>query len=123
MLGYRTMPSKRPARSRAIATIGCGPSDFTRRCSNTNRATCRLSLVALVALVTLLGSAACSQDPGVRKQKALERSEQYLKDNRVNEAIIELRNALQIDPELAPRCALWVEPTPTSPGTLTRGES
>jgi len=62
----------------------------------------RLSVAVLLALVTLLGSAACSQSPEVKKEKALERGERYLKENKINEAIIEIRIALQIDPEFAP---------------------
>jgi tetratricopeptide (TPR) repeat protein len=58
-------------------------------------------LVALLA-VTALGSAACSQDPEARKQESLERGEKYLKDHKVNESIIELRKALQVDPDFAP---------------------
>ena len=59
-------------------------------------------MAVLLALVTLLGSAACSQSPEVKKEKALERGERYLKENKINEAIIEIRIALQIDPEFAP---------------------
>src|SRR5438094_2300307 len=58
--------------------------------------------VALLAAVALLGSTACSQDPQVRKQASLERGEKYLKDHKINEAIIELRKALQVDPDFAP---------------------
>jgi cytochrome c-type biogenesis protein CcmH/NrfG len=64
---------------------------------------CRhLSVVVLLAVATLLVTAACSQSPEVKKQKALERGEKYLKDDKLNEAIIELRKALQIDPDFAP---------------------
>lgn len=96
------MASKRRARSLALATIGHGPSEFPRGYPIRNRSARRLFVMALLALVTLLGSAACSQTPEVKKQKALARGEQYLKDNKVNEAIIELRTALQVDPEFAP---------------------
>lgn len=55
----------------------------------------------MVALA-LASVAACSQSPEVRKQKAVERAETYLKDGKANEAIIELRNALQIDKDYVP---------------------
>jgi len=38
----------------------------------------------------------------VKKQKGLERGEKYLSQGKLNEAIIELRNALQVDPEFVP---------------------
>ena len=61
-----------------------------------------LSIVVLLAVATPLVTAACSQSPEVKKQKAFERGEKYLKDDKLNEAIIEFRNALQIDPDFAP---------------------
>jgi tetratricopeptide (TPR) repeat protein len=50
----------------------------------------------------LLVLAACSEDPGVRKQRHLQRGLQYLAAGKHNEAVIELKNALQIDPALVP---------------------
>ena len=47
----------------------------------------RLSVAVLLALVTLLGSAACSQSPEVKKEKALERGERYLKENKINHGV------------------------------------
>jgi len=46
--------------------------------------------------------AACSQSAEVKKQKAFDRGEAYLKSGKFNEAIIELRNALQVDPGFVP---------------------
>ena len=60
----------------------------------------RLVAVALVTGVTL--GAGCTQSPEVRKQKALERAEVHLKDGKPNEAIIELRNTLQVDKDFVP---------------------
>ena len=51
----------------------------------------------LLALV-----AACSQSDDVKKQKAFERGEAYLKAGKFNESIIEFRNALQVDPNFVP---------------------
>jgi tetratricopeptide (TPR) repeat protein len=48
------------------------------------------------------GAGACTQSPEARKQKAVDRAESYLKDGKANEAIIELRNALQIDKDYVP---------------------
>ena len=59
-----------------------------------------LAMVALALVVALVG--ACSQSPEARKQKAVDRAESYLKDGKANEAIIELRNALQIDKDYVP---------------------
>src|ERR1700730_3183657 len=50
----------------------------------------------------LLVTAACSESPATKKQKALERGEQYRKHGKLNEAIIEFRSALQIDPQFVP---------------------
>src|SRR5712692_8945138 len=86
----------------SLTVIVHRPSPCVRACANTRRAAGRLSVAVLLAVVTLLGSTACSQDPEMRKQRALERGEKYLKDHKVNEAIIELRNALQVDPQFVP---------------------
>src|SRR5262245_1246431 len=61
-----------------------------------------LRSLSLVAVIALALAAACTQSPEVRKQKAIERAEQYLKEGKPNEAVIELRNALQIDSEFVP---------------------
>src|SRR5512132_3940488 len=61
------------------------------------------SVWLLAVLVIALASATgCSQSPEVKKQKAVERAEAYLKDGKANEAIIEVRNALQIDKDYVP---------------------
>ena len=56
----------------------------------------------LVLALALASAAACTQSPEVKKQKAVERAEAYLKDGKANEAVIELRNALQIDKDYVP---------------------
>jgi tetratricopeptide (TPR) repeat protein len=57
---------------------------------------------ALLAAVALMAAVGCSQSAEARKQQAYERGQQYLKDDKLNEAIIEFRNALQIDPDFGP---------------------
>ena len=57
-------------------------------------------VVLLGVLLTMV--AACSQSAAVKKQKAFDRGEAYLKSGKFNEAIIELRNALQVDPGFVP---------------------
>src|ERR1700685_280372 len=57
----------------------------------------KLSLLIL-ALAFLAG---CSRDPNVRKVKYLNSGEKYLSKGKLNEAIIEFRNALEIDPRYA----------------------
>lgn len=58
----------------------------------------RMAMLGLFALVL----AACAQSPEAQKQKALERGERYLRNGQYNEAIIELRTALQVDPDFVP---------------------
>ncbi len=52
--------------------------------------------------LAVLGSLGCSQSPEAKKQKAVALGEKYLKDGKANEAIIEFRNALQIDQNFVP---------------------
>ncbi|HKZ05031.1 MAG TPA: tetratricopeptide repeat protein [Methylomirabilota bacterium] len=59
-------------------------------------------VAACVLGLVVAGAGACTQSPEVRKQKAVERAEGYLKEGKANEAIIELRNALQIDKDYVP---------------------
>ena len=59
----------------------------------------RILLVIGLALIT---GVACGQSPEAKKQKALARGEQYLKDGKLNEAVIELRTALQVDQNYVP---------------------
>jgi tetratricopeptide (TPR) repeat protein len=64
----------------------------------------RYRVVAALFLsgLVLLAGAGCSQSPEAKKQKAVTRGEQYMKEGKVNEAVIEFRNALQIDPNFLP---------------------
>ena len=48
--------------------------------------------------IVLLG---CSQDPEVKKQKHFSRGQEYLSQWRLEEAIIEFRNVIQIAPKFA----------------------
>src|SRR5262245_40535074 len=58
--------------------------------------------LVLHLLVALFVCAACTQDPAVKKQRAYERGVEFLSKGKYNEAIIELKNALQIDPKFVP---------------------
>src|SRR6266481_1108351 len=60
-----------------------------------------LGILLMVGLALVAG-VACGQSPEVKKQGALTRGEKYLKDGKPNEAIIEFRNALQIDQNFVP---------------------
>ena len=61
----------------------------------------RATLSLAYALV-IMGVVSCAQDPEVKKQNYLDRGKAYYSSGKYNEAIIELKNALQIDPKLAP---------------------
>src|SRR5262245_10580745 len=66
------------------------------------RMSARRSLRSCVAFLALLVLVGCGQDPATRKQRYLDRGVAYLESGRVNEAIIELKNAIQVDPAFAP---------------------
>src|SRR5206468_15237 len=53
-------------------------------------------------VVISLAVGACSQDPNVKKQQYLEQGIKYQAEGKSNEAVIQLKNALQIDPKFAP---------------------
>ena len=57
-------------------------------------------VLTCVAIALLVG--ACTQDPNVQKQQYLERGISYQTEGKYNEAIIQLKNALQIDPKFVP---------------------
>ena len=59
----------------------------------------RKFFAVLAALAFLAG---CVQDPVAKKQAYYERGVKYQAEGRPNEAIIEFRNALQIDPDMIP---------------------
>src|SRR3990172_5126454 len=61
----------------------------------------RWGLCLAYALV-ILGTVSCAQDPEAKKQTYLERGRAYHTNGKYNEAIIELKNALQIDPKFTP---------------------
>ncbi len=65
----------------------------------TSKAVQRLGIFLVLALVA---GVACGQSPEAKKQKAVARGEQYMKDGKLNEAIIEFRTALQLDQNFAP---------------------
>ncbi len=65
---------------------------------NRNKRGYRLAGVLLVVLA-LVGMVSCSQDPETKKQKHLARGEKYLAEQKLDEAILEFRNALQVDPK------------------------
>jgi len=59
---------------------------------------CWLAMACLAALALL---AACNRDPAVRKQKYMNSGNKYFSQKRYDEAVIEYRNALQVDPQFA----------------------
>src|SRR6266480_1761598 len=63
----------------------------------------RSSLVpALIALACLTGLlTGCSRDPNVRKQKYFESGQRYSAEGKYREAVIQFRNATQVDGRFA----------------------
>ena len=59
-----------------------------------------LRLTLLLALIAAL-FAACSRDPNVRKQKYFESGQSYFEKGKFEEAAIEFRNAVAVDPTYA----------------------
>jgi cytochrome c-type biogenesis protein CcmH/NrfG len=61
------------------------------------------SLGAAVCLTgfLLLFLAGCTRDPVVRAESSYKRAEKYLRENKPDAAVIELRRALQLNPQLA----------------------
>jgi tetratricopeptide (TPR) repeat protein len=71
-----------------------------QRSGFTARAGLLLASAAVIALL-LFSLTGCIRDPNVRAQKAYERAEKYLKENKPDAAAIELRRALQLNPQHA----------------------
>ncbi len=63
----------------------------------------RIAAVRLCLIVTLVGTVftGCTRDPNVRKQKYFQSGQDYLQEGRLNEAEIQFRNALRLDPAYA----------------------
>src|SRR5438067_10301474 len=57
-------------------------------------------LVLVLALLALLLTG-CSRDPNVRKQKYFESGERYYAEGKYREAVIQFRNATQVDGRFA----------------------
>src|SRR5687767_3673900 len=56
-------------------------------------------IVSLLALLLIIG---CKGDPKVNRDKYYSSAEQYLKSERYEEAVIQFRNALALDPDHVP---------------------
>src|SRR5580692_4852459 len=54
-----------------------------------------------ILFFTAILLAGCSRDPNVRKQAYLNSGQEYFKSGKYQEAVIEFRNAIQIDPRFA----------------------
>ena len=60
----------------------------------------RSALAAVGCLALILNG--CTQDPAIAKQRHLEKATAYYAKSQYNEAIVELKNVLQIDPKFPP---------------------
>ncbi len=67
-----------------------------------SRTSTRCGAWLLLALLLVGLSAACTRDPAREKQRLLEQGLAYHAQGKYNEAVIQLRNALAIDPKFAP---------------------
>jgi len=74
--------------------------DATHRFTVIRKQVLLTALFAVTALL-LLTTPGCIRDPKVRAEKAYERAEKYIHDNKPDAAAIELRRALQLNPQLA----------------------
>ena len=79
----------------------------------------KLALAALGVLSTLV-FLACAQDPVVKKQQHFDRGSRHLEQGKYNEAVIELKNALQLDPNFVPASPPSAAHTTPRVGTSTR---
>ncbi|MGC2110632.1 MAG: tetratricopeptide repeat protein [Candidatus Korobacteraceae bacterium] len=61
----------------------------------------KLGAMVCCAAILLLSMAGCVRDPKVRAENSYNRAEKYLKENKLDAAVIELRRALQLNPHLA----------------------
>ena len=59
-----------------------------------------LALTVLMS-VCVFGAIGCERSPEVKKARHLEQGKQYFKEKRYNDAVIEYRNVLQLDPDHA----------------------
>ena len=60
----------------------------------------RASLLVIAAVLACVAGG-CAKDQKLGAQQHLARAEQYLKENKNQDAMIELRNAIQLNPQLA----------------------
>ena len=109
-VGYRARPSHRPVRlsrargrsqGAAAGAAGCPQGSTTGAFAAVP--TMRFSMMVrkgLLALACGVALSACSS-AAVSKQEHFNRAEQYVKDNNLDAAVIEYRNAIQQDPEFA----------------------
>src|SRR5213593_4136441 len=58
------------------------------------------ALVAAGCMALIVG--ASTRDPAVVRQRHFEKAQEYYAKSQYNEAIIELKNALQVDPKFSP---------------------
>src|SRR5688500_11401879 len=65
----------------------------------------RSALAFALAMIVLVVASGCTRDPNTRKTAYLERGTKHLAETKYNDAIVEFKNALQIDPNFAPALA------------------
>lgn len=74
-----------------------------------HRALVRLTSALVAVALACAGAAACSEDQGVRKRNYLESGNRYFEGGRYREAVVEYRNALEVDSSFGPAHARLAE--------------
>src|SRR6266478_9071370 len=81
--------------SRALSSSGRMPARLRREKQPMSRRNCGWTILLVVGLLVVAG---CSRSPEARKARYLERGDKYAAQEQYQEAILEYRNVLRIDP-------------------------
>ena len=76
-----------------------------------NHKTIKINYLHSVAWIIALLLAGCSRDPNQQKYAYLASGDNYYQRSKYQEAVIQFRNAIQIDPDLPRPTGIWRAPT------------
>src|SRR5271170_4555284 len=76
---------------------------YVQDCSPSITVTMKISRIKTLSIagLVLMFLSSCSTDPNKQKLKYLNSGAKYLKQNKLQEAVVQFRNAIQIDPRFA----------------------